>query len=126
LETTSNAQTRPNLGGRGSSAGADSSAEKEYRIIPVQHIYAGGLAQLFSSSSVIRTEDFVSPGASGSAGSGGGGNRGGRTGISSFGGGGNRGGIGGTSGFGGISSIGGIGGRTTTSSGFGGFGGFGF
>lgn len=108
LRTSANSQTRPNIGGRGGGTALDPNEGKDYKIIIVRHIYAGGLAQLFGNSSVIRTQDFVSPGQSGGGSSGGGG---GRSGIG--------GGVGGGGGGGGIGGIGGGG----SGGGGGGFGG---
>lgn len=134
VETLANAQTRPSTGGRG---GANSNAGKDFKIIVVRHIYAGGLAQLFSNSSVISTDAFVSPagGSGGGNGGRGGNNRGGRGGGSSFGGssfgggGSSFGGGGGISSFGGGGNSFGGGGNSFgggNRSGGGGFGGFGF
>jgi hypothetical protein len=109
--TWSFAQTRPQLG-----SGQNTSTEgKDYRIIIVRHLYAGGIARLFINGSVIPTDIFVSPGSlGGSGGRGGGNNRGG-------GGGNNRGGGGSSFGGGGGSSFGGGGGSS-----FGGGGGSSF
>jgi hypothetical protein len=121
IRTEANAQTRGNFGGGGRTT-TNPNEGKSYKVIPVLHIYAGGLAQLFQNATVIKTEDFVSPGSLGGSsngGNGGGNNRGGssRSGIGGIGGGG--GGFGGGIG-GGSGGIGGIGG------GGGGFGGGGF
>jgi hypothetical protein len=124
IRNSTNFQTLPNTGGgRGGRTGGTTTSQegKDYRIIIVRHIYAGGLAQLFTNSSTIRTEDFVSPGETNSSGGGQGGNRGG----GGFGGG-NRGGGGfGGGGIGGGSSFGGggIGGGSSFGGGGGSFGG---
>jgi hypothetical protein len=94
-------QTAPGLAGTANAEG------KDYRLLPVQHVYVGGIAKLFGEGEVISTEDFLLPeGALGGRGGGGGGG---------FGSGG--GGIGITQGFGGNQGGGGFGG------GGGGFGG---
>lgn len=134
VETLADAQTRPNIGGGGTRPGA-ADEKKDYKVIIVRHIYAGGLAQLFQNASVVRTEDFVSPGASGGGaggGAGGGRNRGGGfgggiTGIGGGGGGFGGGGMAGGGFGGGIGGIGGGFGGNTGGTGGGGFGGgFGF
>ena len=123
LSTQVNAQTLPpRFGGGGTGAGGRSN--NPFQLVIVRHIYAGGIAQLFSGSSVITTSQFVSPEPDTSLGGGSG------TGGSGFGvGGGIGGGIGGSSG----GSIGGSsGGFGGSSGGFGGSsgsgtgGGFGF
>lgn len=75
----------------------DDDGTVHYQLIPVRHIYSGGIAALFGGTS-IPTAVFVSPGAGGNS-SGGGGNRGG-FGTTSIGGGNSLGGVGGN-GFGG-------------------------
>ncbi len=120
--TQANSQTRPNFGGRGGGNTADPSKEgKDYKIIIVRHIYAGGLAQLFANADVIHTEDFVSPGqfGGGQGGQGGGGQGGGGFGGGQ-GGGGFGGGQGGQSGFGGGGSGGGSSGGGSFGGGIGG------
>lgn len=108
LRTFANSQTRPNFGGRG---GGNANEGKNYKIIPVFHIYAGGLAQLFNKSSIISTEGFVSPGKTISNGGGNRATTGSASGIGGIGGSGGIGGIGGDT-SGGIGGIGGIGGDT--------------
>ena len=72
VRTFSNSQTRGNFGG--GRPAANPNEGKDYRIIIVRHIYAGGIAQLFQGSTVIATETFVSPGVlTGGGGLGGGG-----------------------------------------------------
>ena len=110
VRTSANSQTRPNIGGGGSNT-TTSKEGKDYKVIVVRHIYAGGLARLFGNASIITTAEFVSPG---QGNSGGGNSGGGQNGIS---GGGNSGG--GIGGIGGGSSGGGIGGGSSG----GGFGG---
>jgi hypothetical protein len=94
--------------------------EGEYRLIVIKHIYAGGIANVFSDGDVISTDVMVMPASAGSglgSGGGGGGFGGGGGGISGFGGGGNSGGFGGGGGFGG--SSGGFGGGSSGGGGFG-------
>lgn len=121
LRTQANSQTRPNFGGRGT-GGANNPVNpregKDYKIIIVRHIYAGGIAQLFMNSQVIATESFVSPG---SLGGGGGGGFGGGGGLGGGGLGGGGGGFGGRGGGGGGIGGGGFGGGI--GGGGGGFGG---
>jgi hypothetical protein len=121
-EVIASAQTRPSVGGR-AGGGADPNAGKDYHYIIVRHLYAGGIAQLFGNATVVPTDQFVSPAASGGGGSGRSGSRGGNRG----GGGGTRMSSVGSGSGGGVGSFGGnrSGGLGTTSSG-GGFGGFGF
>jgi len=69
----------------------DDDGTVHYQLIPVRHIYSGGIAALFGGVS-IPTAVFVSPGAGGSN-SGGGGNRGG-FGTTTIGGGNSLGGLG--------------------------------
>ena len=141
VETRANSQTAPRTGrGRGGGnnrggAGAGTPDQPiTYTIIRVRHVYSGGIAQLFSNSSSIQTELFVTPGNINSGGLGGGsgigggfgGGGGGLGGGGGFGGGGFGGGGGG---FGGGSSFGGGGssfGGGGSSFGGGGFGGGGF
>lgn len=136
VSTQVNAQTAPRFGG-GSDAG--SSTNKKFTPIFVRHVYAGGIALLFQNSSVISTEQFVSPNTGSSNGNSGGGGRGGRggggggsgVGVSGFGGGGGGIGGGGGSSFGGGGGGGGVGvsgfgGGGGGMSGGGGGGGFGF
>lgn len=108
-QQNTNQQTAPGLAG-----GSSSTEGKDYRLLRVQHVYVGGIANLFGDGDVISTEEFLVPegalqGNGGQGGQGGfGGNQGG-----GFGGGG--GGFGGQGG-----GFGGGGGQT------GGFGGGGF
>lgn len=127
LSTQVNAQTSPRFGGTGGDAG--SSDTKKFTPIFVRHVYAGGIALLFQNSTIISTEQFVSPDTGSSNGNNGGG-RGGRgggsgsgsgVGVSGFGGGGGLGGGGGFGGGGGGGLGGGSGGGSGV--GVGGFGG---
>ena len=40
----------------------DASEPRQYRLIQIKHVYAGGIAMLFNGSGVIPTGPFVSPG----------------------------------------------------------------
>ena len=40
----------------------DSNEPRQYRLIQIRHVYAGGIAMLFGGSGVIPTAPFVSPG----------------------------------------------------------------
>jgi hypothetical protein len=139
IRTFANSQTRPNTGaGRGGNA-SNPNEGKDYRVIVVRHIYAGGLARLFANATVIDTESFVSPAASGGnggsgsrsgrggGGMGGGGGRGGRaSGIGGGLGGGIGGNVGGGGGVSGLGGGGGFGGGGIGGGGGGFGGGFGF
>jgi hypothetical protein len=130
VRTFSNAQTRGNFGGGRTNLNPNEG--KDYRVIIVYHIYAGGLAKLFQNSSVISTDEFVSPESAGGNGNGGGGGGGrgsrngggGGSGFSTLGGGGGGGFGGGGGGFGGGGFGGSTGGFGGSTGGFG--GGFGF
>jgi hypothetical protein len=49
-------QTAPSLGG-----GTAADEGKDYHLVPVRHVYVGGIAKLFSNAEVIGTEDFLIP-----------------------------------------------------------------
>jgi hypothetical protein len=105
-------EARPQVAPDEGDGATDDDEGKEYHLLIVKHVYEGGIASLFGESSIISTEEFLTPaGSFGSGGSGG-----------AFGGGlgGGIGGIGGQGGFGG----GGFGGNTGGGFGGGGFGGF--
>jgi hypothetical protein len=110
--TRVNPQTTPMFGGAaGGAATTDAGAVKEFRIVPVNHVYVGGIASLFSGNvGVVTTLQFVTT-ASGQQGVGQtnqGGQQGGQQG-GGFGGGGDQ---GGGFGGGGGTSGGGTGGIT--------------
>ena len=118
IRTLANSQTRGNFGGGRQAVNPNEG--KDYKIIIVRHIYAGGIAQLFQGGSVIATDAFVSPGVQGGGGLGGGIGGGGGFGGGGLGGGFGGGGLGG--GFGG-GGLGGFGGGGLGGGGLGGFGG---
>jgi hypothetical protein len=60
VSTSAAPQTAPNLG-RGGTATNNQDEGKEYRLVMVRHVYVGGIAQLFSNSDTISTEDFLIP-----------------------------------------------------------------
>jgi len=116
--TAPTAPTRPTTGGTGTTTGTRPGSSKtgkngepkEYRVLTVKHIYAGGVATLFGGT-VLSAEELIVPATASGGGQGGGGG--------GFGGGG-RGGRGG-SGRGGFNSIGG--GNSNRNNNRGGFGG---
>ncbi|RYG70582.1 hypothetical protein EON80_07580, partial [bacterium] len=61
IRTFANSQTRPNTGGGRGGNTTNPNEGKDYKVIIVRHIYAGGLARLFANATVIDTESFVSP-----------------------------------------------------------------
>ena len=130
VQTRANSQTTPGVRGRTGGRNTTGRATEEplkYTIVPVKHVYSGGIASLFANSSTITTDVFVTPGVvngSGGGNGGGGGGFGGGSG-SSFGGGGGGFGGGGFGGGGGIGGGGGFGGGGIGGGG-GGFGGGGF
>ena len=120
-----NRQTAPGLAGAGSAANAEG---KEYRVLPVRHVYVGGIAALFGDAGLVTSEQFLIPESAMGGNNGGGfGNQGGGFGNQGggFGGGGfgNQGGGFGGGGFG--NQGGGFGGGGFGNQG-GGFGGGGF
>ena len=56
ITTRVSPQTLP--GGRG---GLGTIAGSEFRLLPLQHVYAGGIAFLFEDATVLSTQDFVIP-----------------------------------------------------------------
>ncbi|HEX8551117.1 MAG TPA: hypothetical protein VF681_06120 [Abditibacteriaceae bacterium] len=107
--TRTNRQTTPGRGGRGGATSTPSTPRDPnavYRILPVQHVYVGGIARLFEKAQIIDSTGFLVP--QSNSGFGGGGQGGGGFGGGGFGGGQQGGGFGG-GGFGG-GQQGGIGG----------------
>jgi hypothetical protein len=129
--TRVNRQAAPAL--RPSAGATTADGDKLYRIIPVQHVYVGGIARLFQQAQVIDSIGFLVPESATSSGFGGGsssfsGNRGGGGGLGGGGWGGQGGGLGGFGGNrtgGGVGNIGGGFGGGISGIGGGGGGGFG-
>ncbi len=131
VQTRANSQTTPRVGNRGGTRGGtrggaaangrDPDKPLRYRVVPVKHVYSGGIAQLFAGGSIIPTEIFVTPGDSNSLAGGNNQNGGGGFGGNSQNGGGGFGGGGFGGGGGGFG-----GGNSSFGGGGGGFGGGGF
>ena len=131
VQTRTNSQTTPRVGGRGggrATTGRDPDKPLRYRIIRVKHVYSGGIAQLFAGGDIIPTEVFVTPGDSNSLAGGNNNNGGGQGSNNGFGGQGSNGGGGFGGGGGGFGGGGGGfgGGGGGFGGGGGGFGGGGF